>query len=288
MDKCICGSDEISLVHYGQIRDGKYPDTKSASIYECDVCTLQFLQKEFIQDITWYQGKAYRNHVGEHACVKAYRKDHDNEQTINLAVLDILGLDLRKKIVADIGCGAGLFLDRIANVAEECIAIEPCESYYSWLNNKYRYMDRSELASDDSTDIAVSFDVIEHVENPISFLKEIYRMLKPGGFVVIGTPNLNNFLMKICPYYKNYWYRTQHNYYFNWKSLEHYFEKAGFTVVSAIYKNYTTIEDIISCLRDATPESDFKYDYLDIVNHQLDYVLEANDMGDYIYMLGVK
>jgi len=94
--------------------------------------------------------------------------------------------------------------------------------------------------------------------------------------------------MKICPYYKNYWYRTQHNYYFNWKSLEHYFEKAGFTVVSTIYKNYTTIEDIISCLRDATPESDFKYDYLDIVNHQLDYVLEANDMGDYIYMLGVK
>ena len=41
-------------------------------------------------------------------------------------------------------------------------------------------------------DMAVTLDVIEHVFDPLSFLKEIHRVLKPGGELVLSTPNILN------------------------------------------------------------------------------------------------
>lgn len=41
----------------------------------------------------------------------------------------------------------------------------------------------------DSADIAVSLAVLEHLNDPELFLSEIYRCLKPGGIIVLSTPN---------------------------------------------------------------------------------------------------
>lgn len=43
---------------------------------------------------------------------------------------------------------------------------------------------------DNTFDYAVSFQVIEHIEEDKAFLKEIYRVLKPGGKLILTTPNL--------------------------------------------------------------------------------------------------
>ncbi len=43
--------------------------------------------------------------------------------------------------------------------------------------------------ADNSFDSLVSFQVIEHIENDTLFLKEIFRVLRPGGIALITTPN---------------------------------------------------------------------------------------------------
>ncbi len=46
-------------------------------------------------------------------------------------------------------------------------------------------------------DLVISSATIEHVPNPDVFLKEIYRVLNPGGIVLISTPNLSFWLNRI-------------------------------------------------------------------------------------------
>ena len=43
---------------------------------------------------------------------------------------------------------------------------------------------------------AVATEVIEHLENPWFFVRELYRITKPGGVVVISTPNLANVFVR--------------------------------------------------------------------------------------------
>jgi 2-polyprenyl-3-methyl-5-hydroxy-6-metoxy-1,4-benzoquinol methylase len=40
-------------------------------------------------------------------------------------------------------------------------------------------------------------DVIEHVKNPLSEAKEIYRILKPGGIVFMVTPDVDGLWSKL-------------------------------------------------------------------------------------------
>jgi SAM-dependent methyltransferase len=42
---------------------------------------------------------------------------------------------------------------------------------------------------DNSIDIAISLAVLEHLNDPALFLKEIFRVLKPGGLIYLSTPN---------------------------------------------------------------------------------------------------
>ncbi len=40
-----------------------------------------------------------------------------------------------------------------------------------------------------SYDVVICFQVLEHIKNDVEFLKDIYRVLKPGGILLLTTPN---------------------------------------------------------------------------------------------------
>ena len=42
---------------------------------------------------------------------------------------------------------------------------------------------------DASADIAISIETIEHLENPRAFCRELVRIAKPGGWILVTTPN---------------------------------------------------------------------------------------------------
>jgi 2-polyprenyl-3-methyl-5-hydroxy-6-metoxy-1,4-benzoquinol methylase len=44
-------------------------------------------------------------------------------------------------------------------------------------------------APDASFDVIVSSEVIEHLENPRAMYRDLFRLLKPGGLLVVTTPN---------------------------------------------------------------------------------------------------
>lgn len=68
-------------------------------------------------------------------------------------------------------------------------------------------MTRSALPSN-SFDGAIAVEVLEHVEEDRNFVREVYRVLKPGGWFVMSTPN-GDYLSNTNPDHKRHYTRRQ-------------------------------------------------------------------------------
>lgn len=67
-------------------------------------------------------------------------------------------------------------------------AINNCKKFSIQVNKKNLDIERTEELNE-SIDIIFAFEVFEHFSNPQFALEEIYRILKPGGKLLISTPN---------------------------------------------------------------------------------------------------
>jgi 2-polyprenyl-3-methyl-5-hydroxy-6-metoxy-1,4-benzoquinol methylase len=98
--------------------------------------------------------------------------------------------------VLEVGCGEGRGIDLLLEHARTFTAVDKIKPVIDDLQKKYpagKFMSMNIPPlgglADNSYDIVVSFQVIEHIQNDGLFLKEIHRVLKPGGTALITTPN---------------------------------------------------------------------------------------------------
>lgn len=96
----------------------------------------------------------------------------------------------------ELGCGEGRGVELLAPLADSYIGIDKIEAIIENLEKKYPdYQFMSGVFppfpfDDNSFDSIVTFQVIEHVRDDEGFIKEIHRVLKPGGKALITTPNI--------------------------------------------------------------------------------------------------
>jgi SAM-dependent methyltransferase len=91
--------------------------------------------------------------------------------------------------ILDFGCGAKPYLDAFKN-STDYIGLDIKESGHSHINSKVDvYYDGFTIPFPDNYfDNVVSFEVFEHVPNPEAMLKELNRVLKPKGTLLVTTP----------------------------------------------------------------------------------------------------
>lgn len=113
---------------------------------------------------------------------------------------EIIELIVGKKIL-DIGCNIGVTTHKIAqrNISSTIIGIDNAdhlieiadELYKDIPNLFFKIMDACELNFSDNEFDSVSFlEVIEHLNNPVKAIKEIYRVLRRGGTLFLSTNNV--------------------------------------------------------------------------------------------------
>ena len=100
------------------------------------------------------------------------------------------------KSVVDIGCGTGygcslLAQDalRVVGIDRDASAIAYCLQHYSARNVTFMCADANALPADETFDVSISFQMIEHLQDPRHFLDGMKRVTRPGGTVLITTPN---------------------------------------------------------------------------------------------------
>jgi SAM-dependent methyltransferase len=97
-----------------------------------------------------------------------------------------------------------------------------------------------------------SFEVIEHLGNPLRHLMEIQRVLQPGGVLYLSTPLVVN---RLRP---THWLRGQHHLFeMDWNQLAFLIERAGFEVERQAtcryletWKHFTGVRPIIKFFTD--------------------------------------
>ncbi len=138
--------------------------------------------------------------------------------------------------VLDVGCATGFFLEVAERAGWQVHGVEL--SSYAAAEARRLFGERvfngtleEAGLSDHSLDLVTLSDILEHIPCPGAFLKEVRRILVPGGRVMIVTPNAASLSARLMGQRWSH-FKAEHLHYFSPATITRLLSAAGFTVDS--------------------------------------------------------
>jgi SAM-dependent methyltransferase len=220
----LCGSDQ----HRFPFRlHGPY------SVVHCTACGLYYLYPRLIEsamqqayrESSYYEGGtcgyADTSYIAQESALRATFK----RLLRNLAKHGLTGGDL-----LEIGCGYGYLLDEARLFFNRRVGTEfsPQGAEIARVTGAEVFVGGIEqIPPQHKFDCVVATQVIEHVYEPLSFVKRLANHTKPGGHIVLATPDIGGVLRKLMgrrwPSFK----APEHVVYFDFQTLSSLMHQAG-------------------------------------------------------------
>lgn len=148
------------------------------------------------------------------------------------------GVQVRTLI--DVGAGYGIFLEEWRARFPDCraIAIEPSGSLAATCRSKgfevVEAIAEKATGCDGIGDAVVCFEVLEHVYQPLDFVKTLATFVRPGGRLLVSTLGVDGFDIQVLWEKSNSISPPHHINFHSVKGFERLFERAGLTDIEVL------------------------------------------------------
>lgn len=107
-----------------------------------------------------------------------------------------------KGVALDIGCGSGTVCDFLSHYFGAVHGVDIVDYRNEQLKVKSKFsavdLNFEKLPYENNTfDVVSAFQVVEHLENPFLIMREVHRVLRPGGLFIFSVPNPYNLTFRM-------------------------------------------------------------------------------------------
>jgi len=183
-----------------------YVEGYRVSIYGCMNCYTNFSSRldvpawlydsiyENAEDITGYNRYSrYLQDVLGHPAPLQHLADEDLPYWFVRQFLQSAGFS-KSALIVELGCGTGYLTYALRRAGYACVGVDVSEvaidrareifGHHDWFMTTEEFNSSAVAA-----DIIIGLELVEHVPDPTSFVAEALAMIRPGGAVLLSTPN---------------------------------------------------------------------------------------------------
>lgn len=170
------------------------------NIYQCLRCASAY--QPFIED------EALRELYASQPEDEVYLSEETGRRRAFRTILKRIERYIPRGRLIDVGAGPGFLLLEAKERGWGVSGIEPSKNAVAHARNLKLEVTQGTVSDlrklpEGSADVVTGMDVIEHLDRPGEFFQEVWRVLKPGGVLVVTTPKFDSFLRIVLG---NRWY----------------------------------------------------------------------------------
>lgn len=229
----LCGSNEYKVMFEAGV-------AQLNQIVQCKCCGLMYANPRMKSadceeikgyDPTWFPHEQLRQQFEKEAL---QIKDYDQMRVF------INQLYPHRGKLLEIGSSFGYLLNSFKTEGWEPKGIEPLVIACEYAKNEFGIeaipstLEEAQL-DENSIDVIIMLHVIEHVPDPLSMFKEIFRILKPNGLCIVETPRYDTLVFKLLGKRERSLSCDGHIYFFTTDTLINMTSKAQFEVIKKEY-----------------------------------------------------
>ncbi len=138
----------------------------------------------------------------------------------------------------DVGCATGFFIDEAHKRGWTVEGLDVSTYGVAYARREFGLTAHEGALTGldlpgEAYDLLTMWDVIEHVPDPVAYVREAARLLRPGGMISLATPDVDSLPARLAgKRWVGYKLSEEHVYYFSIKTLTRMLNEAGFEVVN--------------------------------------------------------
>ncbi len=220
------------------------PRLSPGPVVRCNGCGLVYVCP--VEHLEWFchgdtpsREPTLEEQAEEEEHLSRYLSEEGRKRRNLASVLDEIEAFCPRGRLLDLGCYCGLLLDLARARGWDAIGVEPEET-----SRRYAV---EHLGLDvfggtlcqaafppDAFDVVVSLQVFEHLLNPRETLRQVTRVLRPGGLLVVEVPGIDNLGFRLLGRWHRHFAR-HHLFFFNTQALTRLLSEAGYQVKRVVH-----------------------------------------------------